>query len=144
MDETALHEIPGATSLIERFGRWPSFHDSEVLQMDLRRAGRSEVKIHIFEMTGDLDERGYYINRNHTIVSFHLTDTEVHELSGFNHQNVLSGIAIRKTDRADYEFDLDPIYGVGARLSARTMRITHEAGIPQGSVYAGSAVQDGG
>jgi hypothetical protein len=144
MDETALHAIPGATSLIERFGRWPSFHDSEVLQMDLRRAGSSEVKIHIFEMTGDLDERGSYINRNHTIVTFHLIDVEVHELSGFNHQNVLSGIAIRKTELAEYEFDLDPIYGVGARLSAKTIGITHEARIPEGSVYAASAAQNSG
>jgi hypothetical protein len=37
MTETIIQEIPGALSVIEWFGFWPSFHDGEILEVHLSR-----------------------------------------------------------------------------------------------------------
>jgi immunity protein 50 of polymorphic toxin system len=55
------------------FGRWPSFHDAEVLRVVLDRSGDEgptlEAAIHVFEMTPDVDPKGYYVLKNHTEVT---------------------------------------------------------------------------
>jgi hypothetical protein len=46
-----IDEIPGTLELVKWFGYWPSFHDAEVLDLELHRTGGSTVRIHTFEMT---------------------------------------------------------------------------------------------
>jgi hypothetical protein len=53
-------EIQGAGELHDWFGYWPSFHDAEVIGLHLNRKGSSSLRIHTWEMTKDVDEKGYY------------------------------------------------------------------------------------
>jgi hypothetical protein len=79
----AIDEVAGSQALIEWFGRWPSFHDGEILSISLSRSGSSCVRIHTWEMTKEVDEKGYFILRKHVIVSFFLDELTDLELNGF-------------------------------------------------------------
>jgi len=78
------------------FGHWPSFHDAEVLSMHLdrkpleTRPGPSfVVRLHAFEMTPEVDERGYYKLTKHAIITLQFGGVDEISLDGFNCQNAV-------------------------------------------------------
>lgn len=96
--------VVGSEKLTKIFGKWPSFHDAEVHEVFLsrddaetgaKRASTSLItKIHVREMTSDVEANGYYVLRNHTLASFCFWGIDGLELGGFNHQNVLMSLVI--------------------------------------------------
>ena len=54
--------------------------------------------IHAFEMMPEVDVRGFYVLRNHVVVSLRFLRISKLELWDFNHQNVLSGLEIDDAD----------------------------------------------
>jgi Immunity protein 50 len=106
--ENLEKSIHGSEKLTSIFGRWPSFHDAEIHEVFLNRddadQGQERVppcallKIHLWEMTSEVDAQGYYVLRNHTLVTLMFSDIEELDLRHFNHQNVLSGLAIKKAN----------------------------------------------
>lgn len=127
--------VPGAHGLVEWFGRWPSFHDAEVVSIELNRTGASRVKVHAFSMTSEVDSKGHYVTEKHVLISFLLHDVSNVDLCCFNHQNVISGLDLQKT--ADgYDLILEPCYGVEGHIVAAQIAIEFEPGIPEQSVYA--------
>ena len=99
LNEEILHGVSGGTDLLAWFvGHVPSFHDAEILSVLLDRNGSvAKLAIHTWEMTTDIDGDGYFINRKHVVVSFELSGVTEVSLTGFNHQNVISGLSIEKT-----------------------------------------------
>jgi hypothetical protein len=132
-----LQDIEGASEIVDWFGRWPSFHDAEVLSVVLERASESCIKIHTFEMTNKVDPRGFYVLQKHVIVSFWFEEVLSLSLTGFNNQNVISGLDLHKTND-EYEMILYACYGVEGRIISKKVRITMEPGIPTQGVYAKS------
>jgi hypothetical protein len=115
------------------FGRWPSFHDAEVLEMTLNRGERStygpwfSAKIHVFEMTSQV-ENGAYVLRHHYAVNLHFREIHELKLDGFNQQNVLGGLRIvdvsdGEVEGINFEVFFDGIYGVSASLQCRSITI---------------------
>jgi hypothetical protein len=127
-------EVEGAKEIVEWFGYWPSFHDGEVVSIELNRAGSSSIKVHAFEMTNDLNDSGHYACTKHAVVNFILEGIDALSLEGFNHQNVISALVLRKADDI-YELVLGGCYGVEGRIKAANVRIAFEPGIPPDSVY---------
>lgn len=83
------------------FGRWPSFHDSEVYKMVLDRTRQSpdgkyypsvDLYVRGWNMTGDVAEDGSYRLENDSLVHFLFEYVSDLELDGLNHQNVISGL----------------------------------------------------
>lgn len=121
--------------LLTRFfgGQWPSFHDAEVLAVHLDRGhARPEkdtyefpsltLKVHLWEMTNQVDQKGYFILRNHTLVTLRFDSLDQLNLAGFNHQNAIFGLEINQRERADgpspyLEVDIDPSFGIGASFA---------------------------
>ena len=93
-----------AADLEAIFGYWPSFHDAEVLRVVLDRSGDEgptlQIVIQVFEMTSEVDAKGYYVLKNHTEVALSFTKVVVSRLQWFNHQNVLSSLEIDEIDPA--------------------------------------------
>ena len=118
-----LIDVPGAAEIINWFGHWPTFHDAEVVSIELNRSGTSILKVHTF------------VGHKHAIVSFLLDDICELQLSGFNHQNVIFRLDLNKQDE-EYEIVLVGCYGVEGRIVTKKIQITFEAGIPASSVYA--------
>lgn len=127
-------KIQNAHLLTELFGKFPSFHDTEVHRINLirgeARAGAPTLKalIHVWEMTSDIDEKGRYITRNHVLVEFSFSKISHLEMDGFNHQNVLSCLVIRgagenQSEGAKIEVLFQGIYGVSAQFLCEAVSI---------------------
>jgi hypothetical protein len=92
--------IKGYEKLNQRFGRWPSFHDSEIVTIHLNRdAGQPltspviRITIHIFQIEVSPDDP----NRNDSLATIVFRDVDNIKLSGFNHQNPIGDFGFFKT-----------------------------------------------
>ena len=65
-----MEYLRGADKVIAWFGRWPSFHDAELLELHLHGVGLSSMKIRAFNMTNRVDAQGCFVSEKHAIVTF--------------------------------------------------------------------------
>ena len=125
--------IVGQEKLTSVFGRWPSFHDSEVLWIHLDRTHFGDghgptldALIHVFEMTSEISPSGFYVSRHHSLAHFRFHDVVELNLEGFNFQNVLSELAISDIQERQMErihFQVDFVASVGLSASFQCHRI---------------------
>jgi hypothetical protein len=135
MDESEIIAlVPGAQELVQLFGYWPSFHDAEVVSVELNRMDLSRIKVHSFETSDVVHTLGHYITNKHTIVSFLLEDISGLHLDGFNDQNVISGLGLDRSDHG-YTLILEDCYGINGSIECARIFIEMEQGIPPNSVY---------
>ena len=112
--------IGGSEKLTDIFGYWPSFHDAEVLELHLWR-GYVEpkkdififpvltLKVHVWEMTSEVDSNGYFVLRHHTLVTLRFREIEDLRIEAFNHQNAIFGLTIVQRVR---ESNVSPYFSV--------------------------------
>ena len=60
-----LEDVAGAAGVIAWFGRWPSFHDGEIVSLSLNREVASVLKIHVFNTSSQLARSGHYETGKH-------------------------------------------------------------------------------
>jgi Immunity protein 50 len=118
--------VSNSEALTSIFGKWPSFHDAEVLRIRLDRgeglSGASlEADIHAWEMTPEVDARGFFVLRHHTLVTLRFDDIAELDLHGFNHQNVLWDLKLERLSelesaREQWSVALPTSHGVSARF----------------------------
>jgi hypothetical protein len=122
----------------------PSFHDAEVVSLSLHRLSPSTLSIHVWNMTNEVDDRGYYVLDKHAVVTFTLEGLIDLELEGFNQQNVIHrlhlGRAPTRPERTpyyigdlspdDYEIELEPCYGLNGRIRCRRVSVSFVPGRP--------------
>jgi hypothetical protein len=125
-----LADIEGAKDLFDWFGYWPSFHDGEVIEMQLCRSSLSSIKIHTWETTKEVDAQGYNVMTKHVVVGFLFKGISTLSLSGFNNQNVLSGLAVEKADRG-FRLILDECYGLAGTIEANEISVRLAPGKPR-------------
>jgi hypothetical protein len=91
--------------LTGRFGFWPTFHDAEMVRARLERKGTDapflELDIHVFRMGPEVDAKGYFVLKNHTLVTLRFCDIDLAELHSWNAQNVLLELTIRRAQVAE-------------------------------------------
>ena len=133
-----INSVPGIQKVLDWFGEWPSFHDSEIVCVELNRVGTSRIEVHAFKVTNSLDSRGHFINEKHAVICFLLENVLDLELFGFNHQNVISGLNLKRVEEG-YELHIHPCYGVQGHVIAGRLAIELKPGIPSQSVYSDSA-----
>jgi hypothetical protein len=129
-----LASIPGANEVIAWFGYWPSFHDAEVTLIELARSDPSRVDVHAFESTEEINAKGQYVSRNHAVVSFLVGGIQELTLTGFNHQNVLSGLRLARVEEG-YQLTLEGCYGIDGVITAESLRIALRPSVPPDSQY---------
>ena len=128
--EPELNAIAGAQDLYDWFGYWPSFHDGEVIEMQLCRSSFSSIKIHTWETTKEVDAQGYNVMTKHVVVEFLFKGISSLSLSGFNDQNVLFGLALEKAD-GGFRLIPDECYGLAGTIEASEISIRLAPGKPQ-------------
>ena len=145
--------VKGHEKLTEIFGRWPSFHDSEVIGIRLDRRGRDEwegpvvfVSVHVFEGYRE-DERSAEIKwRNHTVMTFRFSRVVDILMTDFNQQNAIMDLTF-ETGRPEiealtwagpaYRVTFQPCFGVGLSFVSGSAEVDSvERTCPEGSVYA--------
>lgn len=124
-----IKEIPGAAELHDWFGYWPGFHDAEIISLHLNRKGSSSLRVHTWEMTKEVDEKGYYVLAKHIVVEFNFETVFGLSLSGFSQQNVIFGLGIEKTN-SGFRLTLDECYGLAGSIEAERMSIRIMPGKP--------------
>lgn len=128
------NKIEHSKLLTDVFGRWPSFHDAEVISLELFRESKGvsepnlRAKIHIFEMTSEVDDRGFYVLKNHVLVTFLFCGIDESSVTGFNQQNVLWDLAIidigsRQLEHLKFEVHFSSSFGVEAEFKCRSVEI---------------------
>jgi hypothetical protein len=142
--ETIYASIPGGPDLVAWFGHAPSFHDAEIVSLSLHRRAPSMLSIHAWNMTKEVDDRGYFVLDKHAVVTFTLEDILDLQLDGFSHQNVVFGLRLRhapdRPDRrpfywfepspSDYEIELEPCFGLEGRIRCRRVSVAFVPGKP--------------
>src|SRR5688500_17681908 len=97
--------IEGSERLTSIFGYWPSFHDAEVIEFSLWRGNIDPdagvytlpiltTKIHLWELTSEIDARGYYVLRHRTLATLRFHEVDEFCMDGFNHQNQIFSLNI--------------------------------------------------
>ena len=124
-----IGEIEGSAELEEWFGYWPSFHDAEIVSLHLNRKGSSSLRIHTWETTKEIDDKGYYVLAKHIVVELVFEAVCGLTLNGFNQQNVIFGLAIEKTD-SGFRVTLDDCYGLAGSIEAEKMSLRLTPGKP--------------
>jgi hypothetical protein len=79
-DQKTVVAIKNHTALTSIFGEWPSFHDAELIALRFgieSKLSWIEADVHVFEMTSDIDSRGYFDLKNHTLVTMRFDGTRV-------------------------------------------------------------------
>ena len=120
-----LATLPGGSELLDWFGGVSSFHDAEVVRLDLDREGTCRLQLMI---VGRLKK---------ALVTFVLTDWIDASIAGFSKQNVIGELLLHEPgDRAvepwergvgllsgDHEITLMPIYGANGTIRATISKI---------------------
>ncbi|WP_249406579.1 Imm50 family immunity protein [Rhizobium sp. CFBP 13726] len=86
--------LVGGDELLAWFGQPPTFHDAEIVSLSLNRSGVSELKVHGWIMTDEVDPRGYIVLDKHAVVTFKFTGIMDLQLDGFSSQNVIAGLVL--------------------------------------------------
>ena len=122
--------IRGAELLTAVFGRWPSFHDAEVLRLTLDRAAGADgccgptltAEIYAFELTNEVAADGAYVLQNQVVVTFRFLEVAELRLEGLDRQNMLWDLYIRDI-RERQEVSLAPGGGIGASFLCNEIEI---------------------
>jgi hypothetical protein len=127
-----MERIRNSESLTAIFGRWPSFHDAEIHSIYLNRGGGSgpflEAKIHVYEMTKEVDAKRRYILKNHTLVTFRFSRVAMGEIKWFNQQNVISHFGIDEVEAEpnsgrNFKISITSSYGCEASFECEEVTI---------------------
>jgi hypothetical protein len=121
--------IDGAQELHDWFGYWPTFHDAEIVRLELNRSGSSLLSVHTWEITNETDQQGYYVLAKNITVDLLLDGISNLHLDGFSHQNVVGGVSFeRKGD--GIMVTLWPCYGLSGSLEVSNISIRLRPGKP--------------
>ena len=145
--------VKGHEKLTEVFGRWPSFHDSEVISIRLERRGRDKwegpvayVSVHVFEGYRENEDSTGIKWRNHTIVTLRFASVINLSLSSFNQQNAIQDLTFESEGPQNedvrwvgpaYRVNFQSSYGVGISFVCGSIEVdTVDRTCPEESVYA--------
>jgi hypothetical protein len=136
--------IQDSQKLTSIFGYWPSFHDAEIIELHFWRGDVDAdkkryvfpiltVKLHVWELTKEVDERGYYVARHHTLATLRFYDVYEFSMEGCNQQNAIFELLIEQQERTDgpspfFTVEFRPAFGMGASL--RCLRVEVADAVP--------------
>lgn len=123
--------------VLQAFGYWPSFHDAEIhtLIMDRTRIlvkpmfnPRIELLIHCWEMTKELDSKGFYKLNKHHLVRFEFDMVHELKLADFNQQNAVFGLLFEEVPKEEgrlfaFKVIIEPAFGLNGEFQACAGRV---------------------
>ncbi len=126
MNEFPVPEtLSGKDAVIEWFGRWPDFHDAEVVSLTLARSGESLLRVYP------------YYPAKPAMVNFVLEEVTDLELADFSAQNVISCLIVEgRTDQTGERatrITMGPCFGLSGWIDAKRVRLQVIPGQPSRS-----------
>ena len=140
MDFEEQKEIENAKLVIDHFGHWPTFHDSEIISITFertldKRTSLAFLRVYSFEMTAKVIGRHYQLIKR-CFVDIEITDLIKIEIDGFNHQNAVLALEFGK--EGDHVFcNMVSAYGVGGYIEGKKIKIKRLEPINEDSLVKG-------
>ena len=145
--------IEGSEKLTRIFGYWPSFHDAEVMELKFWRGEVNPevglytfpvltVKLHLWEMTNDVNTKGFLVLQKHTLATIRFHDVLKSRIEGFNHQNAILGLDIGQEERSEgpspvFQVSFRPAFGIDATLSCLRVELIEAVPCTEGGAVSG-------
>src|SRR4030095_16739057 len=102
MHDSLLPEIENSDLVVNHFGYWPKFHDSEVMEMQLYRNYPGEpfmnLKLYAFEATPEMNDQGYHKLIKQCVIEFEFMGISDNYFTDFNFQNAIFELIIEEKD----------------------------------------------
>ncbi len=119
-------EPVGWPSVIEWFGCVPTFHDAEIIALELQREpALSTLKLAFWRTNKDVTASGVYRQDRHATVIFEIGEIEELRLDGWSRQNVIDELTVQRTT-SGFKLVFPQIYGVDGEVSARHLAVRIE------------------
>jgi hypothetical protein len=108
-------------AVVDLYGHWPSFHDAEV-PVYVAPTPESQTlgfTLHTWQMTDEIDAKGFFVLRKHALVSFRFDGIYDLEMDAFASQNILFGMdLIPDSDGSSFRVVLDSVMDMSGSFSA--------------------------
>lgn len=115
--------IQNHKTVLSFFGRWPSFHDANVIAYELTDDSIS-FTLHTWLMTDEVNDKGYYVLTNHALVAFRFDGLHDVEMDRFGSNNILFGLEFSRTSPpATFHVELDSVMDMSGAFSARSGQV---------------------
>lgn len=116
--------IRNAHEVINLLGKWPSFHDAEILNVELdRKVPSLQLRVYTFLMNKEITKKGYYKRINQCIITFRFLSIDNVNLSDFNHQNVIFGFCFKEIRNGNINVVISSAYGLSGRFNCKDIEI---------------------
>lgn len=115
-----------ASLLVSRLGDRPSFHDAEILRLEMRRAPEVALLMEVFvwEWSSEVDARGYHARKNPSVATLLFRGVEDVEIGGWNRQNVVFGLPVSRREDGRLLVNIDDIFGLGGSFTCSGAEVT--------------------
>lgn len=134
-------KISNSKLVTDIFGYWPTFHDAEILTLSLERSGDAGPQliatIQAHEITSEVDEKGYYVLKNRTLVEIRFSGIKELELFDFNRQNALLALEIDEiANLEELKVVFNAAYGLAGTFCCERIEVTSATPMPASSPKA--------
>ncbi|GEP41705.1 hypothetical protein [Brevifollis gellanilyticus] len=102
--------------VVTAFGRWPSFHDGYLLRWEMQD-DFIELEVEGWNLTSEVDERGYFITEKHHRVVFRFEGVHDADLEGLKRcdeefgTNILFGLVFAQGEDGAIEVQIESAVG---------------------------------
>jgi hypothetical protein len=130
MAPEVLSRIVNASKLVDRLGRWPSFHDAQILSAVLNSNSKdgptATFSIHVWNMLSETDERGYYRLDKHTLVELRAAGLLKYEPTDFNQKSIIFNLDVTAEqfeDNPALRLTVETSYGPSADILTLSLEV---------------------
>lgn len=106
-------------AVTDLYGHWPSFHDANVIAYEISN-DIINLALHNWQMTKEVDEKGYFVLKDHSLVSFRFKDIYDVNMDSFASGNILFGLEFIPNSDASFKVELDSVMDMSGSFSARS------------------------
>jgi Immunity protein 50 len=137
---TTIFPISGTEEVLAALGRWPSFHDAEVIRFSLSRGSIPEdkkseaqldVQVREYEPRYEGTAQYELVLIKNVLIRFLFEGVEGIQVDGFNFQNVINALHVQTHgvgSEQQISVEVETIYGFGATWRCRSAKV---AGVSQ-------------
>ena len=113
-------------AVVAVYGRWPSFHDAQVLAYRKPTIEDPPIAftLHTWRMTNQVDRKGYFVLQDHSLVSLGFDGVFDADMDLFQSGNILFGLNfLRLDDSSSFRVELDSVMDLSGAFSASSGRV---------------------
>jgi hypothetical protein len=116
MTDDLLAAISGSNEVVDWFGKWPAFHDSEISSVKLHPNAVVTFSLLAWNMTKEVDDKGFYRNEKLADVVFRLEDVSAINISDLTEVGILFDLDIER-HHACLKLVMSASYGINGTIS---------------------------